>query len=165
MNRFLFVLCSLIVCSTNASSDKMFDGFDSAHNACYAYSYGYNGVGKDYEKAFKWCGIGHEIEENNSSTTLLAELYFFGYGVDKDLKMALDLYADAAFSGHNHAAAMFYYIVHIEIPEQFNPEQKAFALKMLKLAVESGYDKAKALLDDYESNKTQLESKQLSKKI
>lgn len=165
MNRLIFAACCFITCSINAASDKMFDGFDSAHDACYAYSYGYKGVEKDYAKAFKWCGIGHEIEKNNSSTTLLAELYFFGYGVDKDLKMALDLYADAAFSGHNHAAAMFYYIVHLEIPEQFNAEQKAFALKMLKLAVESGYDKAKSLLDNHESNTAQLENKQLPKKI
>lgn len=155
MNRLIFAVCCFITCSINAASDKMFDGFDSAHDACYAYSYGYKGVERDYAKAFKWCGIGHEIEKNNSSTTLLAELYFFGYGVDKNLKMALDLYADAALSGHDHAAVMVYYVIHLEAPEQFNPEQKEFAFKLLTIAAKSGNEKAQALLEQHQSRQSE----------
>lgn len=155
MNRLLAFFLATISLEIAASSDKMFDGFDSAHDACYAYSYGYKGVEKDYSKAFKWCGIGHEIEENNSSTTLLAELYFFGYGVDKDLKMALDLYADAALSGHDHAAVMVYYVIHLEAPEQFNPEQKEFAFKLLTIAAKSGNEKAQALLEQHKSRQSE----------
>ncbi|MGB0833727.1 MAG: tetratricopeptide repeat protein [Psychrobium sp.] len=138
-----------------ADSEQMFDGFDSAHDACYAYSYGYKGVEKDYNKAFKWCGIGHEIEENNSSTTLLAELYFFGYGVKKDLDMAVRLYAQAALSGHEHAAVMVYYVIHLEAPEQFNPKQKEFAFKLLTVAAKLGNEKAQALLEQHKNRQSE----------
>lgn len=77
------------------------------HALCYRYMYGYNGAEKNYETAYSWCGESAE-NDNNSSITLLAEMFYLGNFVEKDLAKAFQLYQQAALSGHSHAQLMMH---------------------------------------------------------
>jgi len=148
--KFLFFSLTLILisgCSSTPSNN--YDGFNSAHDACYSFIYGKNDVIKSYDKAFKWCEIGSNKEKNNSSTTLLAELYLLGNGVEKNILKATELYIKSANTGHTHAQLMIYYIYHIESPELASDKQKKIALKYLKSSAKSGNKKAIKMLSKY----------------
>ena len=118
-----------------------YDGFSDVHDACYSYIYGYNDVAKDYQKALKWCSMASD-RGWASSQVLLAELYYLGNGVEKDLAKALDLYMKAADQDHSHALFMIYYIYNKKYPEFSSDEQKKIGIVCLKRAAKANYKKA-----------------------
>lgn len=127
-------------------STARFDGFADAHDACFTYIYGNATTSIDYDKALYWCNEGHQADYN-SSTTLLAELHYFGWGTVQDLDTALTLYEEAASDGHLHAQYMVFKIHH-ENPRS-TPEQKAQGLEFLIEASGKGYAKAETALREY----------------
>ena len=144
-NFAIRILClgalSLFGCASTAS----YDGFASNLKACYAYIYGNETVGIDYAKAMKWCSLG-DIEGSNSSTTLLAELFYFGHGIPSNLSRAATFYEKAAATGHPHAQVMVYVIYNQEVKDKSTQEQKELGLMYLNEAAEDGYEKAMELL-------------------
>jgi TPR repeat protein len=55
---------------------------------------------EDLKKAIELFEISSE-QDNNESSYNLAEIYYYGKGVEKDLKLALQYYLKAANNGHN----------------------------------------------------------------
>jgi len=111
------------------------------HKFCYSYIYGRNGFSQNYKEAFKWCSLAAESNQL-SSTTLLAELYTLGNGVDKDLRKAGTLYEQAAIQGHPHAQLMVFLVYNFHLKNESTPSQKLLGKKFLELSKERGYPKA-----------------------
>lgn len=131
----------LAACATS----QPFGGFDNPHRACYAYTYGEDGVETDYEKALAYCREG-SIDGYLSSMTLLAELHYNGHGTPADLTTALRIYEMAAARGHRHAQLMVFLIYNRDLLETSSCEEKLRALAYLREAADSGYEKAVELL-------------------
>ena len=138
------LLASYLILSTTISGcaeTKSYDGFENANGACYAFTYGDDGVAIDYEKALHWCNEGVD-EGYLSSLTLLAELHYKGNGTPKDIDRARKMYEVAAEEGHVHAQLMVFLIYFRDLADTTTCEQKLRGLNYLREAAESGYDKA-----------------------
>lgn len=146
-----FVLALLVGCATTPreSADiheqrveivraKALNGNEEAiHDLCYRYVYGRNAK-LDYAEALAWCTKGAEMGID-SSQTLLAEIYYSGYGVPIDYEAARRWYSAAADQGHEHALLMLYYIYKEGAGVPANQE---IADRALKLAVDAKYGPA-----------------------
>jgi TPR repeat protein len=134
---FLILSTMISGCATTSS----YDGFESPHKACYAFTYGDDEVDIDYEKALHWCYEGVE-DGSLSSLTLLAELHYNGSGTPKDIHKASRMYELAAEHGHVHAQLMVFLIYVRDLADTATCEQKLRGLEYLIEAAESGSDKA-----------------------
>jgi TPR repeat protein len=141
----LGIYIAIVALSAGCASTVPFDGFSDAHAACYAYSYGENGAGTNYEKALRYCREG-SLDGNNSSMTLLAELYYFGNGTPKDVESARHYYEMAAALGHPHAQVMVFLIFNRDLYHSSSCEQKLRGLEYLREAAAHGFEKAVELL-------------------
>lgn len=81
---------------------------NAVHTLCFRYSYGYGGATKDHEQAYFWCNKSVQEYNNNSSITLLAELYYLGNYVEQNYQVAFSFYEKAALLGHSHAQKVLY---------------------------------------------------------
>jgi hypothetical protein len=125
----------------------------TTHQLCYSYIYGENGYLQDYSKAFEWCSKAAK-NGGSSSITLLAELYLFGNGADKNLKKASDLYDEAAAKGHPHAQFMYFIVNFRDRANESTEQEKQKAIKYLKQAADQGLEKAIKLYRDLFTVKT-----------
>lgn len=121
-------------CTTAAKKEKL----SEAHNSCYSYIYGKNGFELNYEKAFEWCTIATNLG-SDSAQTLLAELYFYGNGVERNFKKAGKLYQKAAHQGNVHAQMMVFTVNNIYRTRSSTIEEKTEGFLYLRNAVEAGY--------------------------
>ena len=120
-------------------------GFDDAqHTLCYRYKYGYDGAQKNHEEAFKWCEK-QAHRGNNSSQTLLAELYFKGQFVAEDHQKAVYWYKRAAEQGHDFAMYMLYYMYRYEYKSVYDPIQASYWLSQAKAYGQKSALKAKPI--------------------
>jgi TPR repeat protein len=103
--------------------------------------YGEHGYEQDYKKALEWCQKASDLNIS-SGHTLLAEIYFFGYGVDQDLQKSALIYEKAALQDHPHAQLMVFQIYNVYLADQSTIDQKATGLVLLKRAVNANYPKA-----------------------
>ena len=149
----LLVLLTLV--TSACTSSNLYEIFRTAHEACYGYSYGTGPVEVDYEKAHQFCRESH-MEGNNSGTTLYAELFFLGHGVERDLSKAASLYLDAAVRGHPHAQFMVA-AIYLKSPTS-TAQQRQLGRVYLTMAAMRGHEQARALLHElFESNPDQSE--------
>lgn len=121
-------------CTTTAKKEKL----SEAHNLCYSYIYGKNSFELDYDKAFEWCAIAANLG-GDSAQTLLAELYFYGNGVERNYKTAGKLYKKAARKGHSHAQMMVFVVNNIYRPRSSAIEEQVDGIFYLSDAVKAGY--------------------------
>jgi TPR repeat protein len=68
---------------------------DAAFRLCSIYLFGTN-IEPDYERAFTWCRISGIEHHNFEGLTNLALLYINGWGVQKNVPLAMDYYKTAA---------------------------------------------------------------------
>jgi TPR repeat protein len=106
------------------------------HALCYRTIYGHDGAIKNYKEAYSWCQKGANAG-NNSSQTLLAELYYFGNYVKKDYSKSFQLYKTAAESNHMHAQYIIYFMYS---RGQGTNKDDDLALYWLKRSVSNGYE-------------------------
>jgi TPR repeat protein len=153
MKQLLFLIISLSIFSGCATTSKKNSSktavFTDAHNSCYAYLYG-EGAEKNYKKALAFCT---EAAETNapSSVTLLAEMYYMGYGVKEDYQHAGSLYEKAAKQGHVHAQLMMFFTYVVRLNDVSTDEEIGKGVDYLKQAANSGYQKAIDVLAEMES--------------
>jgi TPR repeat protein len=110
------------------------------HQACFSYMYGRNGAKQNEDRAYEWCTRGHE-KGAQPSTTLLAEILYYGSEKRRDRKRARELYQIAAADGHVFATYMVGYLM-LE-----NGEDREEARAWIQLAASKGLDHAIKLLD------------------
>ena len=108
------------------------------HDLCYRTIYGYDGATKNYKEAYSWCKKGANAG-NNSSQTLLAELYYLGNYVKKNLSKSFQLYKTAAESNHMHAQYILYFMYS---RGQGTNKDDALAQYWLNRSASSGYPNA-----------------------
>ena len=148
-----FVSLSFVIflagCSSTSTSAPNQEAFNSYHDACYSYSYGYNGVKKNTKKALDLCKKAVAENGGNNSKTLLAELYYLDGNVKGNLLKAIVLYTEAAKAGHQHAQLMLYYIYNIEFSNFSTEKEKQLGLTYLHISANAGYQKAINALDKY----------------
>jgi TPR repeat protein len=111
------------------------------HQACFSYSYGRNGAPQDEDQAFEWCTRGH-AGGALPSTTLLAELLYYGSEKHRDQKRARELYREAAEDGHLFAT---YMVGHLMLE---HGEDRDEARAWLELAAKNGLPQAIKRLDE-----------------
>lgn len=146
MIKFVYFLPIMILgCATNQPG---FDDVNVAHHACYSYSYGENGFEINYQKAYEWCSIAANLG-NSSAQTLLAELYFYGNGVEQDLYKASAYYELAAFKSHPHAQLMYFLVNNVYLAGESSQEAKEKGINFLRVSAESGYKKAIEVQSEY----------------
>lgn len=80
-----------------------------AHQLCYEYLYGADGVQPSHVLAYKWCSKGAAIGVPDSQV-LLAEMYLTGDYLKHDVDRALRWYLAAAEQNHQHAQYMIYHL-------------------------------------------------------
>jgi TPR repeat protein len=111
------------------------------HHACFSYVYGRNGAPKDEDQAFHYCSLG-DAAGADSSTTLLAEILYYGSEKRRDRDRARQLYRKAAKQGHLFATFM---VGHLMLE---NGEDRVEARKWLSLAAARGSPQAIKELDE-----------------
>lgn len=116
------------------------------HRLCYGFLYGEEGRKADPPQAFRWCSAAARMGIP-SSQTLLAEMYYVGTHVTKDIEQARAHYRDAADQGHPHAQFMLGRIAFLEEPH----DPVAFC-RWTRAAVLQGYDKAFDVLKKVEQD-------------
>lgn len=126
---------------------------DAIHELCYRTIYGYGGAVKNYEEAYQWCQKGAQTG-NNSSQTLLAELYLHGNYVKQDYSKAFQLYKSAAMSGHRHAQFILYFMYSKGHGTDKDDELAQFWLNQ---SASSGYKHAIKLRDQLKTEKRDKE--------
>ena len=72
---------------------------DAAFKLCAIYLYG-TGIPVNYEDAFFWCKKSALDNHNSDGLTNLAYMYINGYGVEKNIPIAIDYYKIAANKGN-----------------------------------------------------------------
>lgn len=113
------------------------------HKLCFGYSYGKFDFEQSDQKALKWCEMAAKSGAL-SSITLLAEKYYFGYGVEKSYETALQLYEGAAVDGHLHAQYMMATFYEEGIVVEKNLDTAKY---WLELSIDQGYPIAQEMLD------------------
>jgi TPR repeat protein len=102
---------------------------------------------KDYRQALNWCEKSAELN-STSGQVLVAELYYFGYGIEQDFATAAHFYRLAAVQQHQHAQVMVFLINNVYNAEQSTNAEKVDGLLMLELAKEAGYAKAQQIYEE-----------------
>lgn len=157
---FMFVCASLAGCATTAkptpdpqSTEELVSwpfakvlkaakagNVPAIHQACFSYSYGRNGAPQNEDQAFEWCTRGH-AGGALPSTTLLAELLYYGSEKHRDQKRARELYREAAEDGHVFATFM---VGHLMLE---HGEDREEARAWIDLAAKNGLPQAIKQLD------------------
>ncbi|MFT5712932.1 MAG: TPR repeat protein [Glaciecola sp.] len=112
------------------------------HSYCYKFLYGNYAAQPNYQRALHWCKQG-ALAGIAQTQTLLAEMYFLGFALDKDLKQALHWYHAAAKQGQAHAQFMLH---HFYSRGLGTPANQSIALDWLNKAAIQGHPQANNVL-------------------
>lgn len=140
-SKFLRWLISFLIAGTFAISSSQ--GFASFRLAKEAYDK------NDYKSAFSWCNRSfHKVD--NQCENLLGILYFNGFGVTKDVPLALEYFKKSANSGNKLAQftlASFYFKGEHGLPKDY---RRAFELMLA--SAKQGYALAQLLVGTFYEN-------------
>lgn len=113
MGMFYFYGCGDLVKENHSEAEKRLleldRDFDGEGAPMLAQLYAYSDIKCDYNKAFKYATVAAENEETNGYL-ILATLYLNGWGVEKNVNLALENYKMAAADGDETAMNQIGYI-------------------------------------------------------
>lgn len=121
---------------------------EAQHRLCYGYSYGYEGLQQDDNKAYRWCAIAAQSGEP-SSVTLYAEKFYLGVGTDINYRQAFSLYKKAAEKGHVHAQYILSKLYIGGLGTEVNREQGIY---WLLRSADQGYKPALDILQNIQDS-------------
>ena len=110
----------------------------AASNLCNLFLYG-QGVPQNYKTAMELCEAAAETGYP-SALVMLGEMFLMGKGVTPNRTKALSYYRKGADHGHTHGQ----FVLGLELVKENQKE----AIKYLKMAEESGYERAKEPLNE-----------------
>lgn len=131
-------------------ADARTGDLNAMHTLCYRYMYGM-GTEQNYPDAYYWCKKAAE-KGINSSQTLLAEIYYYGYiAGEPNFPAAYHYYRKAATKGHAHAQFMLFHMLWLGQGTEKNRET---AMKWLVRSSDQGYEKAIEILKKMTTGKS-----------
>jgi len=99
----VFVAVSVGACESTPSVPRA--EREAIQYRCYGYTYGREGLHRDYAAAHEWCAQSAALGSSHGQT-LYAELFYEGLGTERDYVAAARWYRSAADQWHPHAMLM-----------------------------------------------------------
>ena len=102
MKRLLIIACVLIMGVAKIVAQPTGSESELYYNLGYSYYHGVDGGEPDYYNAIQWLIKAAELN-NLKAYELLGDCFYGGYGVEKDINMAISYYYTAASQGSSTA--------------------------------------------------------------